>query len=93
VERLGEMTPEDLQEIPGIGPKMVEKIRLAVNNYYMQFEEGAAVEAAPELPAKGVAPNAELESAEESPVPPEESASSELPGEMVSPPEEEEPTP
>ncbi len=41
VERLGEMTPEQLQEIPGIGPKMVEKIRLAVNNYYAQFEEGA----------------------------------------------------
>jgi N utilization substance protein A len=42
VERLGEMTPEQLQEIPGIGPKMVEKIRLAVNNYYSQFEEGGA---------------------------------------------------
>ena len=41
VQRLGEMTPEQLQEIPGIGPKMVEKIRLAVNNYYLQFEEGA----------------------------------------------------
>jgi N utilization substance protein A len=46
VEKLGEMTPEQLQEIPGIGPKMVEKIRLAVNNYYSQFEEGAAAEAA-----------------------------------------------
>ena len=45
VERLGEMTPEQLQEIQGIGPKMVEKIRLAVNNYYAQFEESA--EAAP----------------------------------------------
>ena len=41
VEKLGEMTPEQLQEIPGIGPKMVEKIRLAVNNYYLQFEESA----------------------------------------------------
>ncbi len=41
VEQLGEMTPEQLQEIPGIGPKMVEKIRLAVNNYYSQFEEAA----------------------------------------------------
>jgi N utilization substance protein A len=42
VEKLGEMTPEQLQEIPGIGPKMVEKIRLAVNNYYSQFDEGGA---------------------------------------------------
>ncbi|MBI4465745.1 MAG: transcription termination/antitermination protein NusA [Acidobacteria bacterium] len=48
VERLGEMTPEQLQEIPGIGPKMVERIRLAINNYYMQFEEpgGETTEAA-----------------------------------------------
>ncbi len=46
IEKLGEMTPEQLQEIPGIGPKMVEKIRLAVNNYYSQFEEAAAAEAA-----------------------------------------------
>jgi N utilization substance protein A len=61
IEKLGEMTPEQLQEIPGIGPKMVEKIRLAVNNYYAQFDEGgaasgewqaaqgAATEAAPEI--------------------------------------------
>jgi N utilization substance protein A len=46
IEKLGEMTPEQLQEIPGIGPKMVEKIRQAVNNYYSQFEEAAAAEAA-----------------------------------------------
>ena len=54
VERLGEMTPEQLQEIPGIGPKMVEKIRLAVNNYYMQFDEtpeAAPAEAAAPAPA------------------------------------------
>ena len=48
VERLGEMTPEELQEIPGIGPKMVEKIRLAVNNYYMQLDEVAAREDSPQ---------------------------------------------
>ncbi|OFW13491.1 MAG: transcription termination factor NusA, partial [Acidobacteria bacterium RIFCSPLOWO2_02_FULL_59_13] len=54
VERLGEMTPEQLQEIPGIGPKMVEKIRLAINNYYMQFEEpaGETVEAVAETEAQ-----------------------------------------
>jgi len=94
VERLGEMTPEGLQEIPGIGPKMVEKIRLAVNNYYMQFEEGPAVEGAAELPRESVAPTAELESAEEPPATPEETAPAEPEGEpAVSSPEEEEPAP
>src|SRR5438270_4489498 len=38
VEKLGSMTPEDLEAIQGIGPKMVEKIQLAVNAYYGQFE-------------------------------------------------------
>jgi N utilization substance protein A len=40
VEKLGSMTPEDLEAIQGIGPKMVEKIQLAVNAYYGQFEPG-----------------------------------------------------
>lgn len=39
VERLADMTPEELQEIQGIGPKMVEKIQVAVSGYYGQFEE------------------------------------------------------
>jgi len=38
IERLGSMTPEQLEEIQGIGPKMVEHIRDAVNAYYSQFE-------------------------------------------------------
>src|SRR6266478_1257713 len=47
VEKLGSMTPEQLEEIPGIGPKLVEKIQLAVNHYYDQFEtaEGGAAQA------------------------------------------------
>lgn len=93
VERLGEMTPEDLQEIPGIGPKMVEKIRLAVNNYYMQFEEGAAVEAAAELP-RGSAPSAELDRGGEAPETPDETAPAEPEGgPAISSSEEEEPAP
>jgi len=40
VEKLGAMTPEDLETIPGIGPKTVETIQVAVNAYYAQFEEG-----------------------------------------------------
>jgi N utilization substance protein A len=41
VEKLGSMTPEELEAIPGIGPKIVEKILIAVNAYYAQFEPGA----------------------------------------------------
>jgi N utilization substance protein A len=46
VERLGGMTPEELEAIPSIGPKTVESIQIAVNSYYAQFEEGAAAPAA-----------------------------------------------
>src|SRR5580692_10551681 len=49
VEALADMTPEQLEAIEGIGPKTVEKISLAVNNYFASLEqdsaEGAAVEA------------------------------------------------
>src|SRR5579863_6288695 len=51
IERLGSMTPEQLEEIQGIGPKMVEQIQEAVNAYYSQFDAAAdesAVEAAVE---------------------------------------------
>ena len=46
IEKLGGMTPEELEAIQGIGPKMVEKIQEAVNAYYSQFEEQGQ-EAAP----------------------------------------------
>ena len=38
VERLGEMTPEQLEEIPGIGSELVAAIQSAVVSYYGQFE-------------------------------------------------------
>jgi N utilization substance protein A len=38
VERLGSMTPEELDAI-GVDAAMVERIQLAVNGYYGQFEE------------------------------------------------------
>ncbi len=38
VERLADMTPEQLTEIPGIGEKMVEKIQLAVAEYFQSLE-------------------------------------------------------
>src|SRR5271155_4031502 len=48
VERLGSMTPEDLEAIEGIGAEMVESIQLAVNSYYGQFEQQEETAAAEE---------------------------------------------
>jgi N utilization substance protein A len=45
VEALADMTPEQLEAIEGIGPKTVEKISLAVNNYFASLESGEAVAA------------------------------------------------
>jgi len=63
VESLADMTPEQLEEIPGIGPKTVEKISLAVNNYFASLEAtettGAAEAAAPA--AEGVVAEGEAE--------------------------------
>jgi len=42
VESLADMTPEQLEAIEGIGPKTVEKISLAVNNYFSSLEAGQA---------------------------------------------------
>ena len=42
VEQLGSMTPEQLEEIPDIGPEMVEKIQQGVVAYYGQFEAQVA---------------------------------------------------
>jgi N utilization substance protein A len=39
VEGLADMTPEQLEEIPGIGEKTLEKISLAVRHYFEQYEE------------------------------------------------------
>jgi len=77
IEKLGTMTPEQLEEIQGIGPKMVERIQDAVNTYYGQFEmqeEGQAQTAAeqPEQPEAGAAaaePEAAIEEAGEPEVP------------------------
>src|ERR1700735_1917533 len=39
-EALADMTPEQLEEIPGIGEKTLEKISVAVRHYFGHFEEG-----------------------------------------------------
>ena len=50
VEALADMTPEQLEEVPGVGPKTVEKISIAVNNYFASLEAPAGA-AAPEAAA------------------------------------------
>ena len=61
VEKLGAMTPEQLLEIPGIEPEMVEQIQQAVVSYYAQFEseaeqpESAATATLAEPPTEGPA--------------------------------------
>jgi len=72
VEKLGSMTPEQLEEIPGIEPELVEKIQLAVNNYYSQFESNEAggtpvAEAPVETPAEPAAGEAVAEVSAEEP--------------------------
>jgi N utilization substance protein A len=73
VEELADMTPEQLEEIPGIGEKTLEKISVAVRHYFGQYEEGeerpadveATVEAAAEESAVEAADEAAIEAAAE----------------------------
>jgi transcription termination/antitermination protein NusA len=76
VEMLADMTPEQLEEIPGIGPKTVEKISLAVNNYFSGAELAASGEPASGEPGEAPSdtveqPAQELGETEDSTVPPE----------------------
>ena len=73
VEKLGSMTPEELEEIQGIGPAMVEQIQESVNAYYSQFEDPAPAEAAAAGPAEAAAPAEPVEVEE-----PAEAAAAEL---------------
>jgi N utilization substance protein A len=63
------MTPEQLEEVPGIGEKTVEKISVAVRHYFGQYEEGEerpAIIAAPaETPTEGA--EGEVNSMEKTP--------------------------
>jgi transcription termination/antitermination protein NusA len=56
VESLADMTPEQLEEIPGIGEKTLEKISTAVRHYFGQYEEGEErPEGVAAQPAEGAA--------------------------------------
>ena len=71
VEKLGSMTPEEIEAIPGIGSE-VDLIQQAVVSYYGQFETPMEGEVAPEVAPEGVS-EAATEAALEVPV--EEGAS------------------
>ncbi len=53
VERLGSMTPEEIQSIPGITAKALESIQYSVNAYYGPYED----EIAPVAPAAEASAN------------------------------------
>ena len=59
IEKLADMTPEQLMEVPGIGEKMVEKIQLAVAAYFQSLEN-------PQPESESVEALAEQEIAEDS---------------------------
>jgi transcription termination/antitermination protein NusA len=63
VEGLADMTPEQLEEIPGIGEKTLERISVAVRHYFGHFEEGEEPPAGEE--AIGVAGAPEIEGSDE----------------------------
>ena len=56
VEGLADMTPEQLEEIPGIGEKTLEKISLAVRRYFEQLEQSAHGRAPQAAKAEGDEP-------------------------------------
>jgi len=69
VEGLAYMTPEELEEIPGIGEKTLERISVAVRHYFGHFEEGEEGHV-PETAEDEVmdAEHAEAEAAEADPI-------------------------
>jgi N utilization substance protein A len=63
IEKLGSMTPEELEAIQGIGVESVDQIQQAVNAYYSQFEEQGQAAAGGEqaVPEPEIVPEAPAE--------------------------------
>ncbi len=72
IEKLADMTPEQLVEIPGIGEKMVEKIHQSVAAYFEALETAAT--AAPETADAAVAAEGDGVATEEAAAAGEEAA-------------------
>jgi N utilization substance protein A len=72
IEKLGGMTPEELEGIEGIGDEMVERIQQTVNAYYAQFEEPGAEAPGPAVGPAVVNSEAELEGTAEVAAKPED---------------------
>jgi N utilization substance protein A len=81
------MTPEQLEAIEGIGPKTVEKISLAVNNYFASLEQGEAGAAEGEVPAEGISAEGDVAAEEGAPEVAAEAAAGEAVAEQTAAPE------
>ncbi len=79
IEKLGSMTPEELEAIPDIGVESVDQIQQAVNAYYSQFEEQDQAAATPEQAVSG--PESGPEGAVEADLAPEAAPGGVVPGE------------
>ncbi len=86
VEALADMTPEQLEELPGVGPKTVEKISVAVNNYFSSLETSAPVEGESAAP-DSVEPESQMEAEGANAAPDEKSAEAEAGAEAAAPEE------
>jgi len=64
IEKLADMTPEQLVEIPGIGEKMVEKIRQSVASYFEALEAQATTSPEGALSTEATVAEGELEGSE-----------------------------
>lgn len=65
VEKLGSLTPEELEQLPGVGEESIQSLYNAINAYYAQFETPAVepvAEAAPGLSSE-IAPVADTDEA------------------------------
>ena len=60
IEKLGSMTPEELEAIPGISQESVDQLQQAVNSYYSQFEEQGQAAGNPAQVSPEAEPGAEI---------------------------------
>jgi N utilization substance protein A len=86
IEKLADMTPEQLMEIPGIGDKMVEKIHQSVTAYFEALEAKQAGDAEAAAIASAADAAAAAEAASQAPEAPVEEtpAETETPAEPAS---------